>query len=370
MVIKSSKMRSRGRATPSNDIVAGLRARILDGTFTAGQRLPTHVMIEKEFRSTPPTVAKALDVLKRDGFIRSEVGRGMFVTSRPPHQHHYALAMASGHDEHLSQFYVALRNEAARFQSSGNHFSIFYDIGGHTDTEDYQRLLGFVRSHRLAGLIFTESPFLLEGSPLLEEPGVPRVAIASEAAQAGVPAVYPNLDDFLPKALDHLAAHGRKRVAMLSAATEPRYDEFVKKMIHASSERGMICRPNWIHAVHGHAARWASNIAQLLMDSRERPDALVILDDNIVEHTTAGIAASGVRVPTELEIVAHANFPWPTPSAVPVRRLGYDIGELLELCVARVDAQRRGEQPERLTLLPALFEEEVAANKSVPGVTA
>src|SRR5437016_6132688 len=94
--LKSSKSRSRRRITPSADIVVGLRARILDGTFSAGQRLPTHVMIEKEFRSTPPTVAKALDVLKRDGFIRSEIGRGMFVSSAPPHQHHFALAMASG----------------------------------------------------------------------------------------------------------------------------------------------------------------------------------------------------------------------------------------------------------------------------------
>jgi DNA-binding transcriptional regulator YhcF (GntR family) len=158
-IIKSSKSRRRRRLTPSADIVAGLRARIVDGTFSAGQRLPTHVMIEKEFRSTPPTVAKALDVLKRDGFIRSEVGRGMFVTSRPPHQHHYALAMGSSQVERMSQFYVALRNEAARFQSSGSRFSIFYDIGQHPDAEDYQRLLGLVRSHRLAGLIFAESPF-------------------------------------------------------------------------------------------------------------------------------------------------------------------------------------------------------------------
>src|SRR3954451_1628213 len=118
-MVKSSRSRGRRRMTASGDIVAGLRARILEGTYAAGHRLPTHVMIEREFRSTPPTVAKALDVLKRDGFIRAEVGRGMFVASRPPHQHHYALAIGDAASTHLTQFYVALRNEAARFQSLG-----------------------------------------------------------------------------------------------------------------------------------------------------------------------------------------------------------------------------------------------------------
>src|SRR3954471_8752577 len=101
-MVKSSRSRGRRRMTASGDIVAGLRARILEGTYAAGDRLPTHVMIEREFRSTPPTVAKALDVLKRDGFIRSEVGRGMFVSTRPPHQHHYALAMAAAPGDTLT----------------------------------------------------------------------------------------------------------------------------------------------------------------------------------------------------------------------------------------------------------------------------
>ncbi len=363
--LKSSRSRSRRRRTPSRDIVVGLRARILDGTFVAGQRLPTHVMIEKEFRSTPPTVAKALEVLKRDGFIRAEAGRGMYVASRPPHQHHYALVMGDAAASHLTQFYVALRNEAARFQSAGRRFSIFYDIRNHSDGEDYQRLLGSIRARQLAGLIFSEAPFLLMGSPILEEPGIPRVAISSKAVFAGVPAVYPNQDDFIPKALDYLSSRGRKRVAVITAVTMAQHQPFIEGLTRAAAERGMTCPPHWIHAVHASETRWAAHhVARLLMDLREPPDALMILDDNVVEQATAGLAASNLQIPRDIDVVAHTNFPWPTPAAVPVRRLGYDITTLLGMCVDRIDALRRGEQPRALTLMPAMFEEELASQRT------
>ncbi len=45
----------------------------------------------------------------------------------------------------------------------------------------------------------------------------------------------------------------------------------------------------------------------------ERPDGLVITDDNLVPDLTAGLAESGVKD----VVVAHTNFPHPTPSAVP-----------------------------------------------------
>ena len=51
--------------------------------------------------------------------------------------------------------------------------------------------------------------------------------------------------------------------------------------------------------------------------AHDRPDALVITDDNLVPAATAGVLAAGRRVPADLEVVAHANFPHVTPSAVP-----------------------------------------------------
>src|SRR6185295_6183072 len=88
------------------------------------------------------------------------------------------------------------------------------------------------------------------------------------------------------------------------------------------------------------------------------PDGLVIWDDNLVEHALIGLIAAGVRVPDDVAVVAHCNFPWPPPSVLPVTRLGYSIRQALRTCLDVLDRQRRGETVPPATKIPALFEEE------------
>ena len=59
--------------------------------------------------------------------------------------------------------------------------------------------------------------------------------------------------------------------------------------------------------------------------------------------------------------MAHCNFPWPVPSAVPVKRIGYDAREVLEQCIRVIDMQRQGQTPPKQVLVEAVFEEELAA---------
>lgn len=56
-----------------------LRAEILDGTWTAGQRLPTEVMLADRFQVNRHTVRRALAHLRETGLIRTAQGAGLFV---------------------------------------------------------------------------------------------------------------------------------------------------------------------------------------------------------------------------------------------------------------------------------------------------
>jgi hypothetical protein len=47
-----------------------------------------------------------------------------------------------------------------------------------------------------------------------------------------------------------------------------------------------------------------------------------------------GALASGIRVPEDLLIVAHANFPDPAPCALPAVRIGYDADAVLDAGIA------------------------------------
>jgi DNA-binding LacI/PurR family transcriptional regulator len=95
-----------------------------------------------------------------------------------------------------------------------------------------------------------------------------------------------------------------------------------------------------------------------------KPDGLIITDDNMVEHASMGLINANVVVPRDLDVVAHCNFPWPTPSVLPVYRLGYDIDELLQTYLVVLERKRRGERVPRETQVNAVTEEEWKSRQS------
>ncbi|MEV6737853.1 GntR family transcriptional regulator [Streptomyces sp. NPDC051104] len=64
-------------------IAAVIVARIEDGTYPAGSRVPSVVEISTEFDVAASTAQKVLGYLKREGLVRTEVGLGSFVEPKP-----------------------------------------------------------------------------------------------------------------------------------------------------------------------------------------------------------------------------------------------------------------------------------------------
>lgn len=59
-----------------------VRDRIQSGEFALGERIPSIAQLQEQYGiSSPNTVRAAHDLLVRDGFIRTEQGRGAFVLS-------------------------------------------------------------------------------------------------------------------------------------------------------------------------------------------------------------------------------------------------------------------------------------------------
>lgn len=77
------------KVTKQHQLVRTLRDRIIDGSYTSGERLPTRVELEASFGVGWFTVQQAFDVLRREGFVHTDGRRGTFVVDRPPHLHRY-----------------------------------------------------------------------------------------------------------------------------------------------------------------------------------------------------------------------------------------------------------------------------------------
>ena len=354
-------------APPSTKVVyrriaAELRAAMLNGKMPPGTRFPTREALMQRYGTTSVTVQKAFDLLIDQGWVRAEGRRGTFVNGKMPDHRHYALAFRGPRNDNSSQFYRAIQKQATQLSAPQRQISCFYEISGRTDTEDYERLADLVYSHSLAGVIFANHPHEVKGLPVLEEPGVPRVVIAS-AWPGVIPTVYPDLDGFYTKAFDTLAAAGRRRVAVLTLTGAGPGVWALETLPQLAAARGLRIERRWVQAAPLGAPQWARQAAELLCQgtATHRPDALLITDDNLVPEATAGLRAAGVRGGSDLLVIAHTNFPYPTPAAVPVTRLGYDISRLLAQCVERIDQQRRGEGVPQHTSLPVVIQGELAA---------
>ena len=352
------------------EIVLAIRRRITSGEWGPGRRLPTHRELRRELSANIVTVGRAIDSLRLDGFLDTQGRRGTFVSMHPPHLSRYALVFASHPLEpNWTRQWEALAKEAATLHHDRPvEISVYYDVDvdRRGTSGDFERLTEDVLAHRLAGLVFASHPWVVAKTPILDEPGIPRVALMNPDTDYPSVAAVVFGDTLIERALDYLVAQGRKRLAVLTVPMKAA--EHTQRIRRQAAARGLETRPYWIQSVGTGTPHSTQAIVHLMMRDGQvdRPDALLVTDDNLVEYATAGLVDAGVRVPTDMDVVVHCNFPWPTPSLVPVRRIGYDAAQMLRACLDIADVQRHGAPVPSPRTIPPLFEDELAGPVTRP----
>jgi DNA-binding LacI/PurR family transcriptional regulator len=354
-------------------IVERLRGQIVQSRLLPGSRLPTRNELEGKFHASLMTVQRALAFLESEGFVCSRGRNGTFVSEYPPHLWRYSLVFPHHptNERHWVRFWTALSNEASRIQHhSRRRFDLCYDMDNPVKSDDYGKLEAAITNERTAGIIFPVTPIRFVGTPVLDTPDLPRVAVM-ERPFLGVPAVALDSQAFIDKALDHFKKRGRKRIAALMVPGHSgKYMDYFREAV---AKRGLEHRPWWLQVGYQQAAEWCANAVHLLLRStgNDRPDALMIADDNLIEHASRGVIESGLRTPDDLDLVGHCNFPWPSASVLPLTRLGFDANEVLQRCIESIDQQRQGKTVPDVTLIPPRFENELlTAATEIRGVVA
>lgn len=346
-------------------IVREVRSRILEGEFQPGSRLPNRDEIAQQFSAGANTVQRALDRLRLEGFIISSGRNGTRVTPDPPHLTRYGLVFPAlpTQSGRWLRFWTALTNEVHREQLEGlRKLPCFYGV--HPEEgfgDDYANLLHDVEAHRLAGLIFSTNPYHLRHSPVLQEPGIARVAIMTPSPEVDFPVVYPDGGSFFKRAFTYLQERGCRTVAFIHP---PGITALHRNRLPELEQFGLETRPYWQHTVHLSTPDSARDLAHLLMRAtpEDRPQALIISDDNLAEYALAGLLAAGVSIPDDLEVVTHCNFPWPAPSTARVQRLGFSARQVLVTALSHIDALKKGLSVPEVTPIAACFEHELESH--------
>lgn len=385
MAISGKQHVSRKPARSKADRVAGsLRQEIISGRLSPGAMLPKWDDLQTQFRVCRPTLTQAVEGLKRDGFVRTHRSQGTFVHDRPPHLVRFGIVFASGPSRGLlglggwNQFWDHLAKAAPLVEREfGVELPVFYDVCDER-SPGHAALEHAVRRQTVGGLIIVGTPSLLY-LPTITEFALPKVAIfdSADGLEIGCPQLYFDFESFVARSLEMVKAQGRRRVAFFHVPGDAKNTELealrrrgIANAIPGESIDGRYLRqmsgddywqtPDHWHFQVGRAG--IGNVVRLLLDrpAAERPDALVVSDDNLVPAVLAGVIAAGVRVPDELLVLTHVNWPTFGADVVPVQRLGFDVRSLLRRCVETIAAVRAGDTVPPMQRLPALIEAEAS----------
>lgn len=343
-----------------NNICREIRQMMVSGEYKPGDRLPTREEFVARFETTPVTIQRVFDILVDEGFVVAHKPQGTFVAPKPPYLSNIVLLLPyEGYGPGISQYHLALTHEAERIsQETGKHVNALAWMAGHEGIPEYMKLVDDANESRLAGLIMPHGAANWCSSPLLECKDLPRVLVLPKPrTQASLPegwaTIYLDYEDLVGKAFDWLQQQGRRRIAMLGIGTQA--TDMQDWLSQELSKRGMETRPYWQQMVYGGGVGTARDVMHLMMHSgqNEYPDGLLVLDDNLLPYGTQGIVDAGFDMDGRLDVVSHANLPWPTPSAVPVKRIGYDVHRVLECGLDLIERQRlKQDGPQAVTLTP------------------
>ena len=337
-------------------VVEHLRGLIVAGEFEPGERMPSRAELERRFAVGSSVIQGAFEQLKEEGFVHSEPRWGSFVADHPPHLSHYALVLGEYPDGQVPAFSRALQQSAATRLKAGERLVTYNNISRHHETAEDRQLFDDLVCHRVAGLIFRENPRWLAATPFLAVPGIPKVSIMNPPLVPGVVAIVADRRAYFDRALDHFLERGRRRVAFVTPEYLP-----ARHMAHladSARQRGMTLHDEWVLSVTPEGAR---NLTKLLMrpGQPDRPDALLIGDDGIVGAASLGLIDAGVRVGKDLDVIGHANFPMVLPGHVPMRRLGWDVGEYFRIATFLIDEMRAGRTVPEAVCVGPVFEDGV-----------
>ncbi len=343
-----------------------LRGRIVSGELEPGAQLPTWNALEGYFNVGRTTLTRALGQLKRDGFVITDATRGTFVAPTPPHKHRFALAFhGSPTTSNWNPFWWALSQQAVMVnQTAQAQLVPFYSVGEEEHTASLDRLLAEVAEDRFAGVIFVGYPPAMS-KQLIDHPWLAKVAICGDRQGDSLPHVYPDRGAFMERALRYVADQGRKRVAVITNGHRVFHD-YQNRL----ADYGLCANPCGCVAASVSHPDSAGQIVRLMLNQtgHPRPDALIVTDDTLLHSTLTGLMAEGVRLPDELLVVAHCNWPTDSTSALPVVRLGFDAAATLEVALREAEAQRHGQQPTSFTPISPIFDFE-RSGRSEPFAT-
>ncbi|TKD11777.1 GntR family transcriptional regulator [Polyangium fumosum] len=321
-----------------------LKEQILAGRYAPGSRLPTYDALMEQFGVTRPTVVRVLDTLRAEGLLTVKGQRKVFVTQRFPHHDRYVWVTSEQPGSNEWSLFLAITHEVIERGETGiaGQVSALVGVDGRANNPEYRQLCEVEARGSAAGVLLVNSAMLYL-LPVLQKPGLPRVAIGAPLPHASL--VTLDFAGLIERASARLLEKGL-RIAVMSPHAPK---------LAAAQEclEGFGLKPDRLLTVHA-APIGCERLTELMFDRRSRPDAIFVMDDNLIPPVLAGLQRAKLKAGEDVYVLAHCNWPRPLGLSEGVEHIGFDVREVLCAGKDLIDAHREG-APCPSRLIPARF---------------
>ncbi len=338
-----------------------MRERITQGSWAAGQPLPSRVQLCAEFATTRVTLDKAIHELVREGLLRSAKGSGTFVASEQSAGEQSAGEQSAPEPASprilrlgvmMSQDAVPGETQEKSSREKSGTDNLYFGplfqgirdavIGKPVETvyayysrSDYA---AFYRENALDGVLLIAP--LLQELPALRALATARILFVAAGISSDDPAdgTLPFVDadnrQGAADAVAHLLALGHRRIALVNLATaQANHHDRLEGYRRALAAADMLADPHdlLLYPIHEQGRleeriqAWLSH----LLSSGSLPTAIFACDYFMAVATMRVLRRSGLRVPEDVSVVGFDD-PFSaehlTPALTAVRQPIYEIG--------------------------------------------
>lgn len=314
-----------------SQLAAQFRAQILTGELPPGICLPTELELAEQYGLSRGTVRQAMGLLVQAGLLERVPGKGTFVRqpAAPAGERVIGLIVPYSRDALTMDILLGVTDVA---QSHG--YSVFF---AHTQEDPVQeaREIQRLRANRSAGLIIFPTSNLTYDEAIweLQRTGFPFVLV--DRYFSGLPASYVGVDNAggTYQATQHLVRLGYESVGfavtggIITTSVHERYQGYQR----ALADAGMVPGATWLHNPGPARATEEEHVRRLrvYLAHRERPRALVAVNDYTALLVLQATAAEGLRVPEDLALVGFDDIPVAATLPVPLTTVAqprYEVG--------------------------------------------
>jgi LacI family transcriptional regulator len=274
---------------------------IADVARRAGVSAPhaARVLSGKGYAS-PEVRARVLRAAEEIDYVPNHLARSL----RSRRTNTIGLVISDVENPFYSQIAKTVESEA---KANGYHVVL---CNSGDDVREERHYLALLEGIRVDGVILTPAPGRNPNLRRLAEAATAVVQLDRRAAGVKTDAVLVDNEAGAAAAVDHLVAHGHRRIGILGGPRnittgKRRIDGFTR----ALETHGLRAHPNLVR-VGSFQRDSAMDDARALLAARPTPTAIFATNNILAEACMLALVEAGVRLPDELSLVAFDDTPW------------------------------------------------------------